>query len=616
MNKTQDDAIVQRIGKELFGLEPHAKQIIQKIHVYLEYPSLFKSPLVLNLVGPTGVGKTKLAKMILEELGLKDRSFYINLANQSDKRWSKTMDKIVKSIGHGQGQDDQDEDQADDDDELDPDLTVQDLIDELQDDNEAKTDQSTDFFETALEEAVEEYKKGSRKRKRSKKKVEKKDSVVIFLDDAHSSRQLTKQGDEMTRNETNELLQLLDEGIAYHTGGEFIPTILFTSMNLGLTDNEAVDGWAGQLRSEDETLGLNFPTELILNKLSELWRPEGVARFRSNWFYFPELSKESGSKIMDREFHRISEKLQDVLKVDGVSFDKSVKSVLFRNFDLRGMGGRGLESLIDGKVKADIGRWILEVTNKGRSPEELTHIHVEGEDNNLLVTLTFDDGTTHELEPLSIAQPQPRKKKIDPNDRAVQAIHEAGHALVHYILRGVAPEEVRIALDNGEYKGFMKRSRVKRDNLTKTEVYHSMLISLAGLESEKLIWGESYQTAGSKNDLQNASVYAQNMILHLGFGQNPGFRVVSADMWSQRNSLIMNEEDRAEIDTLLIKAQSDTRALLTENKRHLIKLGKELYHQLELYAEDIARLLSKVPTRDHMIEYAEVFNEDKRRKNT
>lgn len=175
MNQNQDEAIVKRIGQELFGLEPHARQIIQKIRVYLEYPSLFKSPLVLNLVGPTGVGKTRLAKMILEELDLKDRSFYINLANQSDKRWSKTIEKITKSIGHGENQDD-DEDSSDDDDgELDPDLTVQDLIDEMQAEEDAKTDQSQDFFEatsdTISDNAKRILRKKNAQRKRSKRRI-------------------------------------------------------------------------------------------------------------------------------------------------------------------------------------------------------------------------------------------------------------------------------------------------------------------------------------------------------------------------------------------------------------------------------------------------------------
>jgi hypothetical protein len=73
----------------------------------------------------------------------------------------------------------------------------------------------------------------------------------------------------------------------------------------------------------------------------------------------------------------------------------------------------------------------------------------------------------------------------------------------------------------------------------------------------------------------------------------------------------MNNEDRAEIDKLLLKAQSDTRALLTDNKRHLVSLGKELYHQLELDAEQIVRVLSKVPTQDRSLEYANVFSEEK-----
>jgi hypothetical protein len=42
-----------------------------------------------------------------------------------------------------------------------------------------------------------------------------------------------------------------------------------------------------------------------------------------------------------------------------------------------------------------------------------------------------------------------------------------------------------------------------------------------------------------------------------------------------------------------------------------VSLGKELYHQLELDAEQIVRVLSKVPTQDRSLEYANVFSEEK-----
>jgi hypothetical protein len=610
MDITKNKEIVKEISTELFGLDEHAHDILNKIHVYLQYPKLFTTPLIITLVGPTGTGKTMLARRILDALKLRDRSYYINVKAQRPSRWAETFDRIVTGLGY-QTQDSKDEHDAGDDDEVDTSMTVAEFIREVEksEENSDAGDADKDFYgsnsfkdETTL--------RASRKRRarRSKKEEDKtpKPNAVVFLDDMHGYKELSANGEDRGSSEGNMLWRLFDEGIgAFTADGKFIPTIIFNSMNLGLTDDESVENWQGRLRSDQDTVGHHYPLDLIMARLSKMYRPESVARFRQNFYYFQELSADTGFAMMEREFSRISENLQQELSLKEVIFEDSVKDILFEQIDFRGMGGRGIESIIDSSIKNDVGRWLLQISALSKSPEDLHSIRVSGKDEKYLdVQLTFEDGKTHKLESVDISRPQARKKTLDPQTLTTVSTHEAAHCLVHYILRGVAPEKAVVGLTNGEHRGYSQRANIKREFVTRQDIYYSIMIALAGPESELLLWGEDYQTAGSASDIKHATQYAISMILSAGFGSLPTSRVVINDMWQERHTLAMNDRDRSEIESLMMKAKQETRAILVEYKDDMLRLAKQLYNRLELNSADITEILTDVPVRHESKDYA------------
>lgn len=611
MDIEKNKAIVEKISTELFGLDEHAHDILQKIQVFLKYPNFFTSPLIITLVGPTGTGKTMLARRILDAMKLRDRAYYINVKAQRPSRWTETFDRIVTGLGYDTPDSNHNRNASDADEEFDTSMTVAELIDQIENSEENATDGDVDkdyYGSTSFQNETNSRANRRRKSRKSKKKEDKspKPNAVVFLDDMHGYKELSPNGEDRGSSEGNLLWRLFDEGIgAFTSDGKYIPTIIFNSMNLGLTEDESVENWHGRLRSDKDTVGHHYPLDLIMARLSRMYRPESVARFRQNFYYFQELSSDTGFAMMEREFTRISENLQKELSLKEVIFEESVKDILFEQIDFRGMGGRGIESIIDSSIKNDVGRWLLEVSVLGKSPEDLQSIKVRGRDEKYLdVELTFEDGESYNLKSKDISRPQARKKSLDPQTLTTVSTHEAAHCLLHYILRGIAPEKAVVGLTNGEHRGYSQRAYITREFVTRQDIYHSIMIALAGPESELLLWGEEHQTAGSASDIKHATQYAISMVLSAGFGSLPTSRVVVNDMWQDKHMIEMNDRDRSEIENIIMKAKQETRSILLEHKDDMLLLAKQLYNRLELNSAEITEILTDVPIRYETKDYA------------
>lgn len=589
--KREDTSILEKINSEIFGLEHHAEQIIQNIRVYLSYPKLFTSPLVLNLVGATGTGKTKLIRLVTDNLGLKDHTYFINMANQSDRRFSRKMESIVDSLGYQMLEDSDD------------DVILEELFDELEDHDsfsyEAEFFGGSDDSQTG--ERNQKY-----KRERKKKRKERAKFCVLCFDDLHNKRTLDDRGSELMREDSNDFFALMDEGIKYYTG-KHLPTIIFTTMNLDLSEDESVNNWEGTLEESNQ---VQVPLQLIQQGLAKRFRPEVVARFRSNFFFFSPLDRSTGYKLINREFSRIESVLKKCLKLESVEFDTSVADLLISGFDVKGQGGRGIEGFIDSKLKSDIGRWLLEVSNHGYEPEQISQIKIRAEEKNLLVKVLMNTGACLELQPFCVIPPPLRKKSLDPSDRAILAVHEGGHCLVNYILSGQPPKALVIGLNDGQQKGLMRRLPSLKDFTTKRELYQSILVSLAGAEAEKIVFGEDAESAGSTSDIKMATLLTQEIVLRLGMGRLPMYRVESQDFFSSK-AIQMNNLDREEVESILLEARSECRDILNQHKNSLLKLANALYEKLELTPAEVLDTLKDVPSIGNTLDYARLLDVSK-----
>jgi cell division protease FtsH len=155
--------------------------------------------------------------------------------------------------------------------------------------------------------------------------------------------------------------------------------------------------------------------------------------------------------------------------------------------------------------------------------------------------------------------------------RALLAVHEAGHGLVHALLFGRAPQEIKIHVANfeGGYNAYTSRKVWSRCNL-----HDSICTSLAGRAAELLVFGAELSASGAENDLRKATETAARMLRHLGYGPRIGRSDVSTD--SEDNLCTDVEASNAPIEALLQAEHARATRLIETHRDALLALVDEL----------------------------------------
>ena len=191
--------------------------------------------------------------------------------------------------------------------------------------------------------------------------------------------------------------------------------------------------------------------------------------------------------------------------------------------------------------------------------------------------------------------PERRSKRMSPKDKELTAFHEAGHALVAHFLPNADPPHKVSIIARGVAGGYTRMLPEDRAYWSKSRLTDGIAVSLAGLCTEKLIFGEA--SSGSSSDLRSATGLARRMVTDLGMSDKLGPRtygdkqelvflgreISETKDYSERTSL---EIDR-EIDRIINEASETATRILTEKKDLLIKLSEALVSRETLDTDEL-----------------------------
>jgi cell division protease FtsH len=106
-------------------------------------------------------------------------------------------------------------------------------------------------------------------------------------------------------------------------------------------------------------------------------------------------------------------------------------------------------------------------------------------------------------------------------ERRMTAIHESGHALLHYFLKNADPLHKVTIVPHGRALG-MAMSLPEEDSYSRTRgwIEDRITIMYGGWAAEKLIYNET--TTGTKQDLQQATELARRMVCEWGMSDEIG----------------------------------------------------------------------------------------------
>ncbi len=185
-------------------------------------------------------------------------------------------------------------------------------------------------------------------------------------------------------------------------------------------------------------------------------------------------------------------------------------------------------------------------------------------------------------------------------ERRSTAYHEAGHALVTWLLPGSEPVDKVTIIPRGRALGLTSYvPREERYSRSKEDLERYLCSAMGGRAAEQLIF--SHLTTGAANDLERATALARRMVCELGmsdslgpltFGKKEemvflGREIATHKDYSEQTAVLIDQEVRAIID----KAYKQAMELLKENTDKLHLLANALLEREVLDGEDMDRLL-------------------------
>ncbi|MDR2246395.1 MAG: ATP-dependent zinc metalloprotease FtsH [Treponema sp.] len=199
---------------------------------------------------------------------------------------------------------------------------------------------------------------------------------------------------------------------------------------------------------------------------------------------------------------------------------------------------------------------------------------------------------------------------ISEKERRMTAVHEAGHALLHYFLKNSDPLHKVTIVPHGRALG-MAISLPEADSYSRTKgwIEDRIVICYGGWVAENLFYNET--TTGTKQDLEQATDLARRMVCEWGMAENLG----PVTYGQEEEPIFLGKEiarhkdyseetaqriDR-EIKRLLDAARKSAEIILADNKAKLKKLADALLVRETLSDEEVWTLLD-LPPREKVAE--------------
>ena len=184
-----------------------------------------------------------------------------------------------------------------------------------------------------------------------------------------------------------------------------------------------------------------------------------------------------------------------------------------------------------------------------------------------------------------IAGPARKSRVVSEREKRITAFHEAGHALVGFLIPE-ADNVTKISIvARGQMGGYTRFSPEEEHNLiSKKELQAKLAVALGGRTAEEIVFHEI--TTGASNDLEQATQIARAMVTQLGMSEKMGPRT-----FGKREEMVFlgreiheqvdysdhfAEEIDAEVKRFIQEAHENATKKLTESRDTLDRIAEYL----------------------------------------
>jgi cell division protease FtsH len=194
-----------------------------------------------------------------------------------------------------------------------------------------------------------------------------------------------------------------------------------------------------------------------------------------------------------------------------------------------------------------------------------------------------------------VAGLEKKSKIISPEEKKIIAYHEAGHAVVSWLLPQVDPLIKVSIIPRGRLLGAAWYLPEERQLRRASAFNEHLSAALGGRVAEEIIFGEV--SSGALDDLEKVTKEAYMMVAYYGFNKkigntsfydSSGQRDMSIQKpYSEETGRLIDEEVRK----LVAEAYDRSTRILTEHKSELVRVAELLLQKEMIFKEDLENIM-------------------------
>lgn len=248
----------------------------------------------------------------------------------------------------------------------------------------------------------------------------------------------------------------------------------------------------------------------IKEALKRRFRAEQIARIGNNLIKYPTLKKIYFEEIIKKEVSRIVEDFKNNIddKLD-ISIEPEIYKLIYVEGVYPTQGVRPIFTTIGSMFTPCFSKIVIERSEEDTSvviglKDKNDYIEKDLRIPNTIITITFSTGKVieynYDLQLGSLRDPKNRKT------RYINSVHESGHAIIMALTTGKSPSSiVAVSTDKGGFCSTYDEDKEGEIDC-RQDLDNDIMISLAGYEAEKLIYGDRPEMCllGSSSDIENA----------------------------------------------------------------------------------------------------------------
>ncbi|MDR2237144.1 MAG: AAA family ATPase [Chryseobacterium sp.] len=575
------------LKKEFIGIDKIIDDLMEYIQIWYLMPEILTRPVIINLWGMTGVGKTDLVRKMVSFLEFQNRFVEIELSNNDETTWSKSVSDVFQSNRLSDEK---------------PGIV---LFDEIQRFNTIEADGTpvsqtrfTDFWELLSDgrlskrerDDLEHYlfsyliRKKENDRRKQNGEAEIDENPYLNLWDAKELKKYLSMDDDvmniidMKEEDMIKLILKKQKEKKIYEPVDYSKLLIIISGNLDEAFRMSRETSEADV---DANIFHAFTKKItvvdIKNALSRKFRPEQVARFGNIHMIYHSLRTEDFQKLIQREISNLRKKTKSKFGVS-LKIDKSIHDLIYRNGVFPVQGVRPVFSSVVDILDTNLSKFLFEAVIHDDTAIEISYLNdqkmIIGKVGSKILEIPY----TGRIDSIRQSNQQDAVANI--------SVHECGHAVSYILYTGFAPLQLKSKVASSYAAGFTFPHQIHD---TKESLLDRIKIYLAGGIAEEIIFGENNASIGRSHDREQATALAADYIRKYGFDEEYQ-ATYGLDDYPHR--MQMNITD-AKIEKLLQELVRKTREDLLLHLDLLKEMSLELSRKGSMLPKEIFEVAQK-----------------------